>query len=239
MSPPPQAAPAPKSADRFRTVRALGPYLWPAGHPNLKRRVVLAIAFLILAKVVTIVIPFMYAWTIDALQPGPAYQGLSVALGLILAYGVGRIMMQAFAQLRDAVFAKVAYRAVREVAIKTFRHIHALSLRFHLEKRTGGLNRQQAAGTQAPESQRNGRIPRGVARLYPTRSRDNVSHPDRPTGLAEISGAIAAPQEVDLEHGITLRRQGLRLQRGHAPRKIHFLGKRVDVHNSATKRRAG
>ncbi len=149
MSPPPPAqAAAPKPADRFRAVRALGPYLWPAGHPSLKRRVVLAVAFLILAKVVTITIPFMYAWTVDALQPGPAYQGLAVALGLILAYGVGRIMMQAFAQLRDAVFAKVAYRAVREVAIKTFRHIHALSLRFHLEKRTGGLNRVIERGTK-------------------------------------------------------------------------------------------
>ena len=137
-----------KAVDRWRTVRALGPYLWPADHPSLKRRVVIAVVFLILAKIVTITIPFMYAWAVNALSPGPAYQGLTVALGLIVAYGAGRIMMQAFAQLRDAVFAKVAYRAVREVAIKTFRHIHSLSLRFHLEKRTGGLNRVIERGTK-------------------------------------------------------------------------------------------
>ena len=150
MSPPLSAESPPKltNKDRWRTVRTLAPYMWPAGQPDLKRRVVIAIIFLVLAKVVTITIPFMYAWAVDALQPGNAYQGLTVALGLILAYGAGRIMMQAFAQLRDAVFAKVAYRAVREVAIKTFRHIHALSLRFHLEKRTGGLNRVIERGTK-------------------------------------------------------------------------------------------
>jgi len=145
--PPPAAAPAPPLKS-WRTIRALGPYIWPAGHPSLKRRVLISIALLVLAKVVTLTIPFMYAWTVDALQPGPAYQGLTVAIGLILAYGVARILMQGFAQLRDAVFAKVSYRAVREVAIKTFRHIHALSLRFHLEKRTGGLNRVIERGTK-------------------------------------------------------------------------------------------
>lgn len=139
---------APAEKNRWRAVRALGPYIWPAGHPELKRRVVISIALLVLAKIVTLTIPFMYAWTVDALQPGPAYQGLTVALGLIVAYGVARILMQGFAQLRDAVFAKVAYRAVREVAIRTFRHIHALSLRFHLEKRTGGLNRVIERGTK-------------------------------------------------------------------------------------------
>lgn len=144
----PSAESAPPNRNRWRTITTLAPYMWPAGHPSLKRRVVLAVVFLVLAKLVTIVIPFMYAWTVDALQPGAAYQGLTVALGLIVAYGVGRIMMQGFAQLRDAVFAKVAYRAVREVAIKTFRHIHALSLRFHLEKRTGGLNRVIERGTK-------------------------------------------------------------------------------------------
>ncbi len=154
MSPPPSAesAAAMKNADRWRTVRALGPYMWPAGQPALKRRVLIAIGFLILAKIITITVPFMYAGAVDALQPGPAYQGLAAAIGLILAYGVARIMMQAFAQLRDAVFAKVAFRAVREVAIKTFRHIHAMSLRFHLEKRTGGLNRVIERGTKGIDS---------------------------------------------------------------------------------------
>jgi ATP-binding cassette subfamily B protein len=138
--------------DRWRTVRALAPYMWPEGQPALRRRVLVALGLLILAKLVTITVPFMYAWTVDALQPGPAYQGLFVAIGLILAYGVARIMMQTFAQLRDAVFAKVAFRAVREVAIKTFKHIHALSLRFHLEKRTGGLNRVIERGTKGIDS---------------------------------------------------------------------------------------
>jgi ABC-type transport system involved in Fe-S cluster assembly fused permease/ATPase subunit len=147
MSPPP-AATVETPKNRWRAVRALGPYIWPVDHPSLRRRVLISVALLVLAKVVTLTVPFMYAWTVDALQPGPAYQGLTVAIGLILAYGVARILMQAFAQLRDAVFAKVAYRAVREVAIKTFRHIHALSLRFHLEKRTGGLNRVIERGTK-------------------------------------------------------------------------------------------
>ncbi|MCC6920605.1 MAG: ABC transporter ATP-binding protein/permease [Alphaproteobacteria bacterium] len=150
--PPEESRAAMSNKDRWRTVHTLMPYLWPEGQSALRRRVMVALGLLILAKVVTITVPFMYAWTVDALQPGQAYQGLFVAIGLILAYGVARIMMQAFAQLRDAVFAKVAFRAVREVAIKTFRHIHALSLRFHLEKRTGGLNRIIERGTKGIDS---------------------------------------------------------------------------------------
>lgn len=126
--------------------------MWPKGYPALRWRVVIAIALLVLAKVATISVTFAYGWAVDALAPGPAYQGLVVALGLILIYGVARIAMQAFAQLRDAVFAKVAFRAVREVAIRTFQHIHQLSLRFHLEKRTGGLNRVIERGTKGIDS---------------------------------------------------------------------------------------
>ncbi len=138
---------------RWRAMGALAPYMWPEGQPSLRRRVLIAMALLILAKVVTILVPFMYAWTVDALNKGaPAYAGLFVGLGLILAYGAARIGMSLFTQLRDAVFAKVAFRAVREVGIKTFRHIHALSLRFHLEKRTGGLNRVIERGTKGIDS---------------------------------------------------------------------------------------
>ena len=89
------------ASDRLRALRALAPYVWPDGHPALKRRVVIAVGLLILAKLVTIAMPFFYAWTVDALQPGAAYQGLTVAIGLIIAYGVARVTMQAFAQLRD------------------------------------------------------------------------------------------------------------------------------------------
>jgi ATP-binding cassette subfamily B protein len=140
----------------WRTVQALLPNLWPTGRFDLQARVVLAVGALILAKVATLAMPFFYAAAVDALTPKAAAGGaagavviaLSVVVGLLVAYGVARVLMQAFAQLRDAIFAKVAYHAVRQVAGRTFRHLHALSLRFHLEKKTGGLTRIIERGTR-------------------------------------------------------------------------------------------
>ena len=131
-------------------LRDLLPYAWPAGRPDLRFRVVVALAALILAKVVTLAVPIAYKAVVDILAgettPGEA-AGIS-ALGLaaipamlIVAYGVGRVMMIVFAQVRDVWFSSVAQNAVRQLANRTFRHLHALSLRFHLERRTGGLNR--------------------------------------------------------------------------------------------------
>ena len=124
------------------------PLLWPEGRMDLKIRVGLAIVALVLAKVVTVLTPFAYKYAVDALTLKDGVAALvAVPVFMILAYGVGRVMMVAFAQLRDAIFAKVGQRAVRELAMRTFRHLHALSLKFHLERRTGGLSRIISRGT--------------------------------------------------------------------------------------------
>ena len=125
------------------------PYLWPDGRLDLKVRIVIAMVALVLAKVATLAFPLFYGAAVDALGGnGQAVQSVAVAISFILAFGVARILMQGFAQLRDAIAAKAVYNAVRAVAGKTFRHIHALSLRFHLEKKTGGLTRVIERGTK-------------------------------------------------------------------------------------------
>src|SRR5438067_6076531 len=131
--------PQEKLAEGLRALKGLGPYLWPRDSIELRVRVVLALALLIAGKLVNITVPLLYKQAIDALS-GTA-GAIAVPVGLILAYGLARVMSQGFNQLRDGVFAKVAQRAVRRIALSAFRHIHALSLRFHLERRTGGLAR--------------------------------------------------------------------------------------------------
>ncbi len=131
-------------------LRDLLPYAWPAGRPDLRFRVVVALAALILAKAVTLAVPIAYKAVVDILA-GETTPGEAAALSplglaavpamLIVAYGVGRVLMIVFAQIRDVWFSSVAQNAVRQLANRTFRHLHALSLRFHLERRTGGLNR--------------------------------------------------------------------------------------------------
>ena len=128
-------------------LRELAPYIWPAGRPDLRLRVVFALIALILAKAVTLAVPIAYKAIVDILS-GAATGKEITAIGLaaspvflIIAYGVGRVMMVLFAQFRDVWFTVVAQHAVRELANSTFRHLHELSLRFHLERRTGGLNR--------------------------------------------------------------------------------------------------
>ncbi|MGE4251979.1 MAG: ABC transporter ATP-binding protein/permease [Parvibaculaceae bacterium] len=130
------------------TLKDIMPLLWPEGRADLKIRVVVAIMALVLAKVITVLTPFAYKYAVDALTLKNSVPALVVVpIFMILAYGVGRVMMVAFAQLRDAIFAKVGQRAVRELAMRTFRHLHALSLKFHLERRTGGLSRIISRGT--------------------------------------------------------------------------------------------
>ncbi len=127
------------------------PYVWPADRPDLRFRVVLALGALVVAKAITLLVPIAYKQIVDLLT-GHASSGATAApisaLGLamvpamlIVAYGVGRVLMVLFAQFRDILFTAVAQHAVRELANKTFRHLHQLSLRFHLERRTGGLSR--------------------------------------------------------------------------------------------------
>ncbi|MBI1239186.1 MAG: ATP-binding cassette domain-containing protein [Alphaproteobacteria bacterium] len=142
---------AERAFDYWGTLKTFLPYLWPRDRPELRVRVGLALVALLVAKIVTVCVPFLYAWAVDALSPG-TLQTIGVVLSLIVAYGVARILMQAFAQLRDAIFAKVAFHAVQQIAGRTFRHLHALSLRFHLERRTGGLQRVIDRGTKAVDS---------------------------------------------------------------------------------------
>ena len=128
-------------------LRELAPYIWPAGRPDLRMRVVFALIALIIAKAITLLVPIAYKAVVDLLT-GEATGKEITAVGLaaspvflIVAYGVGRVMMVVFAQFRDVWFTAVAQNAVRKLANRTFSHLHALSLRFHLERRTGGLNR--------------------------------------------------------------------------------------------------
>jgi len=131
-------------------LRELLPYIWPANRPDLRWRVVFALAALVAAKAITLAVPIAYKQVVDWLTGHANGTGTAAesALGLaavpamlIVAYGVGRVLMVLFTQFRDIWFTVVAQHAVRELAIRTFRHLHQLSLRFHLERRTGGLSR--------------------------------------------------------------------------------------------------
>lgn len=135
--------------DQWSILRDMLPYLWPAGHPGLKARVLLAMLALVLSKIVTVTTPYAFKYATDALtgKADVATTAVTVVVFLVLAYGFGRIMMVVLAQIRDAIFAKVSQRAVKELAVRTFRHLHALSLKFHLERRTGGLSRIVSRGT--------------------------------------------------------------------------------------------
>jgi len=156
MTPPPNAQSLYRSgtgATHMETLRGILPYLWPADRADLRWRVVMAMVALVASKVVTVAVPFAYKEAVDALTvpAGTAAAVVAVPVFMVLAYGVGRILMVALAQLRDGLFAKVGQRAVRQLASRTFRHLHELSLRFHLERRTGGLSRIIERGTQGIE----------------------------------------------------------------------------------------
>ncbi|MAN79101.1 MAG: metal ABC transporter permease [Rhodospirillaceae bacterium] len=134
----------------WQTIKTLAPYLWPAGESGLRLRVVLAMIFLAAAKGASVAVPYVYKQAIDALD---ANQGALVAVPvmILVAYGVARVLAQALGELRDAVFAKVAQRAIRQAGLKTFRHLHRLSLRFHLDRKTGGVSRAVERGTKGIE----------------------------------------------------------------------------------------
>jgi ATP-binding cassette subfamily B protein len=131
--------------DELRALESLAPYLWPRDSHELRARVVLAVAFLLAGKLVNIYVPLLYKHAVDALSPSKVV--ITVPIALIVAYGVARVMSQGFNELRNAVFAKVSQRAIRQLALRAFRHVHALSLRYHLERRTGGLSRAIERGT--------------------------------------------------------------------------------------------
>ena len=135
-------------APSFRPLWALMPYLWPKGRPDLKARVFLSLLFMSLGIAATTVSQDFLGAAVDEFGTTPARASLAVVMSMVAAYALSRVLMQAFGQLRDGVFAKVQYHAMREVAVETFTHIHTLSLRFHLERKTGGLSRVIERGTR-------------------------------------------------------------------------------------------
>jgi ABC-type transport system involved in Fe-S cluster assembly fused permease/ATPase subunit len=149
------------SGAMLRTLAHLWPYIWPANRQDLKNRVILATVLLFVAKLATVAVPFTFKWATDALAGhGTAPLGpddviawaLATPVMMTLAYGGMRILMAALTQLRDGIFAKVAMNAVRRLAMLTFDHMHMLSLRFHLERKTGGLTRVLERGRNAIET---------------------------------------------------------------------------------------
>ncbi len=136
----------------MRTVLSLAPYLWPKGNPGARVRVVIAMIFMLLSKVVTVYVPIIYGEVVDALAPKDGAAMLAVPVALLIAYGLARIGGAGFGELRDALFASVQQRAVRLLALRTFKHLHAVSLRFHMDRQTGGMSRVIDRGVQGMQS---------------------------------------------------------------------------------------
>jgi len=151
------------SAERgalLRTLVHLWPYIWPSDRADLKLRVALATLLLLAAKLATIAVPFTFKWAVDALTgeakppegaPAWALWMFAAPALLTIAYGGTRILMALLTQVRDGLFANVAMHAVRRLAYLTFEHMHLLSLRFHLERKTGGLTRVLERGRNGIE----------------------------------------------------------------------------------------
>ena len=125
----------------MRTIRKVLPYLWNDEEPWVKRRVVLALLALLLSKLIAVGVPMVYKAAVDSLAGEGVSPMLLGAVGLTVAYGMGRLMTVGFQQLRDAIFARVGQRALRSLALQTFEHIHRLSMRYHITRKTGGLSR--------------------------------------------------------------------------------------------------
>src|SRR4249920_1907280 len=145
----------------FSTIVRLWPYIWPSDRADLKMRVVGSLLLLLAAKLATVAVPFAFKWATDALAgqgsaPIAASDWLlwviAAPVAMTIAYGGMRILMAALTQLRDGLFAKVAMHAVRRLAYRTFVHMHELSLRFHLERKTGGLTRVLERGRNGIET---------------------------------------------------------------------------------------
>jgi ABC-type transport system involved in Fe-S cluster assembly fused permease/ATPase subunit len=166
MSPPAAPSPAPTFARSavlqpgsgfVATFRALWPYLWPPDRADLRQRVVAAFILLVTGRLVLMGVPFTFKWATDALANNPTSLGhwlpwlVGAPLALTVIYGLARVGSSAFIQLRDALFAPVFMHAVRTLALQTFGHLHHLSLRFHLERKTGGLTRVLERGRNGIE----------------------------------------------------------------------------------------
>ncbi|WEZ85232.1 ABC transporter ATP-binding protein/permease [Rhizobium sp. 32-5/1] len=141
----------------MRTIVNLWPYMWPSDRADLKMRVVWATIILLVAKIVLLLVPYFFKWATDALNGRTDLVGVlpvvfTGAVMLVLAYNLARLLQAGLNQLRDALFASVGQHAVRQLAYRTFVHMHQLSLRFHLERRTGGLSRIIERGTKGIET---------------------------------------------------------------------------------------
>ena len=128
----------------WRTIGTLAPYLW-----EYKWRVVTALSFLVIAKLANVGVPLVMKEVVDGLDP--RYALVAVPVALLAVYGLLRFSTTLFQELRDVVFVRVAQRAMRRVALGVFRHLHSLSLRFHLERKTGGLTRVLERGRNGIE----------------------------------------------------------------------------------------
>ncbi len=137
------------AAPSSRPLLELLPYLWPPGRPDLRFRVVVSSFLLVLTPIVTVATPYFFGIAVDRLRGNPQDIAILIPIAWIVSYGVAWIMSQAVAQLRDGIFSNVCYHALRVIAVETFHHVHALSLRFHLERHTGGLSRMIDRGTKA------------------------------------------------------------------------------------------
>jgi len=140
----------------MNVIHKVTPYLWPADKAWVKVRVVLSLLALIVGKVISVMTPFFYKGAVDAMAPdhgGPdtIFMLTAGAVGLTIAYGVARLMSVGFNQLRDVIFARVAQRALRQLALETFRHIHRMSLRYHISRKTGALSRIIERGVKGVE----------------------------------------------------------------------------------------
>jgi ABC-type transport system involved in Fe-S cluster assembly fused permease/ATPase subunit len=135
----------------LRTIRRVGPYLWPRDNSAVKTRLIVSMLLLVLAKLISAGTPFLYGYTVDSLVSPDASLFVIGAIGLIVAYGLARVLSNGFQQLRDVVFAPVAQRALRLLALETFQHIHNLSMRYHITRRTGGLSRIIERGVKGVE----------------------------------------------------------------------------------------
>src|ERR1700687_4257639 len=157
---PPASHDSAEKATLIGTLVHLWPYIWPSDRADLKMRVVWSVVLLLVAKVATLAVPFTFKWAIDALTGAdsapvaPSNWTLWLIASpfiMTLSYGGMRVLMAFLTQWRDGIFAQVAMHAVRKLAYRTFVHMHELSLRFHLERKTGGLTRvvqRRRAGTE-------------------------------------------------------------------------------------------
>ncbi|MDW4548887.1 ABC transporter ATP-binding protein/permease [Defluviimonas sp. D31] len=137
-----------------RTLKRVAPYLWPEDQAWVKRRVVLSLTALVVAKIVSVLTPFFYKAAVDSLSGearGDAWLLAMGAIGLTVAYGMARIGTIGFNELRDVIFVRVGQRALRKLALETFTHIHRLSMRYHITRKTGGLSRVIERGVKGVE----------------------------------------------------------------------------------------